>query len=156
MMLVAASSPALICGEHDVPPRVQTGEVRPDGATTKERPIALVVDDEHIIADTIAQILEMKGFEAVPLYSGRAALQRAWAQCPNVVITDVVMPDLDGIETAKRLLEYCPAAKILLISGQAATTEMMAKARFDGFNFEMLAKPLHPEELLAVLDRFGF
>jgi DNA-binding NtrC family response regulator len=115
-----------------------------------------VVDDEHIIADTIAQILKMKGFEAVPLYSGWAALEHASVRCPDVVITDVVMPGLNGIETAKRLLEHCPSTRILLLSGQAATAEMMQQARADGFDFELLAKPLHPDDLLTALRHLGF
>jgi CheY-like chemotaxis protein len=154
--LICVSPQPLRCGERDVPPPPRTDGSLPTDTTATERPIALVVDDEHIIAETIAQILEMNGFEAVPLYSGRAALQRAWTQCPKVVITDVIMPDLNGIETAKRLLEYCPSTKILLISGQAATAEMTNQARADGFNFELLAKPLHPEDLLAVLRQLGF
>jgi DNA-binding response OmpR family regulator len=138
------------------PPPVPAAGRSPKRAAAEARPIALIVDDEHLIADTIARILEMSGFEAVPTYSGLAALEQAAARCPDVLITDVVMPELNGIELAKQLLECCPSTKILLLSGQAATLGMITRARADGFNFELLAKPLHPDELLATLRRCGF
>jgi CheY-like chemotaxis protein len=121
-----------------------------------QRTAVLVIDDERIIADTIAQILDRSGFDALPAYSGKSALEQARAICPDVVITDVVMPGLNGIETAKLLLEHCPATRILLLSGQAASQEMITNARAEGFEFELLAKPLHPDDLLAVLQRLGF
>jgi DNA-binding response OmpR family regulator len=118
--------------------------------------MVLVVDDEHLIADTLAQVLELSGFDAVPLYSGRAALERASAKCPDIVIADVVMPDLNGIQTAKLLQITCPSTRILLVSGQAATAEMLKQARGEGLDFELLAKPLHPEDLMEALHRLGF
>jgi hypothetical protein len=66
------------------------------------------------------------------------------------------MPELDGIATATSLLEKCPSAKILLLSGQAAGAEMMERAQLEGFSFHMLAKPVHPDDLLAMLRRLGF
>ena len=154
--MMCAAQPALIGRELNFSPPPQPVAGRPKPAAASGRPTALVIDDEHIIADTIAEILNMNGFDAVSIYSGRDALDQACAHCPDVVITDVVMPELNGIETAKRLLAQCPSAKILLVSGQAATAEMMNRARADGFNFELLAKPLHPEDLLAVLRQLGF
>ena len=154
--MVCAPPAPMLCRPQDFPPPLPWNEGRQRRISPAERPIALVIDDEHIIADTIAQILNMRGFAAVPLYSGQAAVEQAWTQCPAIVITDVVMPGLDGIETAKRLLKHCPSTKILLLSGQAATVEMMRQARADGFNFELLAKPVHPEDLLSVLRRLGF
>ncbi len=140
-----ASAPMLV-------PRAESSRV----AARTARPTALVVDDEHIIAETIAQILEMSGFEAIPLYSGESALENVSLHCPDIVITDVIMPTLNGIETAKRMMKLCPTAKVLLLSGQAATAEMIVAARDEGFHFELLAKPLHPEELLSALRRIGY
>jgi DNA-binding NtrC family response regulator len=119
------------------------------------RPTALVVDDEHVIAETLAQILEMSGFRAIPLFSGESALEQVSVRCPDMVITDVVMPTLNGIDMAKQLLKLCPTTRVILISGQAATAEMISAARAEGFNFELLAKPLHPDELLAAIRRLG-
>ena len=125
-------------------------------AARTARPTALVVDDEHIIAETIAQILEMSGFDAIPLFSGESALEQVKVRCPDMVITDVIMPTLNGIETAKQLIKLCPAAKVILLSGQAATAEMLAEARAEGFHFDLLAKPLHPDELMSALRRIGY
>jgi CheY-like chemotaxis protein len=60
----------------------------------------LVVDDERIIADTIVAILLRHGFEATAAYSGSEAIERAGQFCPDSVISDVVMPGINGIETA--------------------------------------------------------
>jgi DNA-binding NtrC family response regulator len=119
-------------------------------------PVAVVIDDEHIIADTIAQILRISGIDAVPHYSGAAALEAFDGNCPDLIISDVVMPDLDGIETAKSFLKRCPSTRILLLSGQASTAEIIQKAQDEGYNFQLLAKPLHPEDLLGAVRRCGF
>ena len=111
----------------------------------------LVVDDERVIADTIVAILLRHGFEATAAYSGREAIARAGEFCPDSVLSDVVMPGLDGVETAMSLREMCPAVRILLFSGQAGIGETLRNARARGLTFEMLAKPIHPDELLKVL-----
>jgi CheY-like chemotaxis protein len=145
----------IACGNSEFPPPFGSANTPPIDRATG-RPIVLVVDDERIIADTIARVLHLSGFQAEPVYSGRSALEKIAETCPDVVITDVVMPEMNGIETAKRLVAGCPKAKILLLSGQAATADMIKQAQAEGFHFELLAKPLHPEDLLAVLRRLGF
>jgi len=111
----------------------------------------LVIDDERVIADTTAEILNGSGFEAVPLYNGRNAVEQVRQLCPDVVITDVIMPGINGIELAKEIKGECPQTRVVLISGQAATTDLLASARRQGYAFELLAKPLRPETLLHKL-----
>jgi CheY-like chemotaxis protein len=111
----------------------------------------LVVDDERLIADTLAEILNFSGFEAVAVYDGRAAVQELTTRRPDVLITDVVMPGMNGIEVAKYARRQCPATRILLLSGHAATAELLERAHLDGNHFELLAKPLGPEILLRKL-----
>ncbi len=147
---------SLVCGAADATPLLNSTTPAVKRRTGGKRATVLVVDDEKIIADTIAQVLGLSGFDALPVYSGRAALEQTLISSPDVVISDVVMPELNGIETAQRLLKASPSTKILLLSGQAAGAEMLKQARADGFNFELLAKPLHPEDLLAALRRIGF
>ena len=144
------------CAEEASAPTLLPREHASNVTARAALPTALVVDDEHLIAETIAQILEMSGFRATPLYSGESALEEVSARCPDMVISDVIMPTLSGIDMAKQLLTLCPTAKVILISGQAATAEMMAQAKAEGFHFELLAKPLHPEELLDAIRRLGF
>ena len=61
------------------------------------------------------------------------------------------MPDMNGIEAAIHIREFLPACKILLFSGQAATVDLLEDARVHGHEFEILAKPIHPGDLLAKL-----
>lgn len=120
-----------------------------NGQPSKRR--VLVVDDERVIADTLAIILNQNGFEAAAVYTGFAAVDRARTTRPDLVISDVIMPDMNGIEAAIQIRQLVPGCKILLFSGQAATADLLEKARAQGHEFEILAKPVHPQDLLAKL-----
>ena len=120
-----------------------------DGQSTK--PKVLVVDDERVIADTLAIILNQSGFDAAAVYTGTDAVETARTDEPDLIISDVIMPDMNGIEAAIRIREILPDCKILLFSGQAATADLLEKARLEGHEFEILAKPVHPQDLLAKL-----
>jgi len=117
----------------------------------KPRPKVLVVDDERVIADTLAIILNQHGFEAAAVYTGTAAVERARNTQPDLIISDVIMPDMNGIEAAINIRQFLPSCKILLFSGQAATADLLESARLKGYEFEILAKPVHPQDLLAKL-----
>jgi CheY-like chemotaxis protein len=114
-----------------------------------KRPKVLVVDDEQVIADTLAKILDINGYDASAVYSGLAAVQSARSLRPDLIISDVIMQDMDGIEAAIHIRDFLPSCKILLFSGQAATADLLENARAQGHDFEILAKPVHPSELLA-------
>ena len=152
--VVSTLAVALLCAQDQPPQPAPVLSFQPEVRTGK--PVALVIDDERLIADTICRILNRSGFDALAAYSGKAAIEQAAERCPDIVISDVIMPELDGIATATSLLEKCPSAKILLLSGQAAGAEMMERAQLEGFSFHMLAKPVHPDDLLAMLRRLGF
>jgi CheY-like chemotaxis protein len=111
----------------------------------------LVADDERVIADTLVIILNQAGFNATAAYSGTKAVELARALKPDMLISDVIMPDLSGIDAAITIREILPSCKILLFSGQAATADLLDKARAQGHEFEILAKPVHPQDLLAKL-----
>jgi CheY-like chemotaxis protein len=118
---------------------------------TKARPKVLVVDDERVIADTLAMILNQSGFEARAIYSGEGAVELAASFAPDMLISDVIMADLNGIDAAIRIKALLPGIKVLLFSGQAATADLLEKARAQGYEFEILAKPVHPQDLLSRL-----
>jgi DNA-binding response OmpR family regulator len=152
--VVSTMAVALLCSQDN--PTKPVHAPRLPTQLRKGKPVALVIDDERLIADTICRILNKSGFEAFPAYSGTAALERASQCCPDIVISDVIMPDIDGIATATSLLEKCPSVQIVLLSGLAAGAQMMERAQLEGFRFHMLAKPVHPDDLLATLHGLGF
>jgi CheY-like chemotaxis protein len=115
------------------------------------KPKVLVADDERVIADTLAMILNQSGFDACAVYSGERALELASTFVPDMLISDVIMADLNGIDAAIRIRAILPEIKILLFSGQAATANLLEKARANGHEFEILAKPVHPQDLLTKL-----
>jgi CheY-like chemotaxis protein len=115
------------------------------------KPKVLVADDERVIADTLAIILNQSGFEATAVYSGEKAVEAAEAIRPDMLISDVIMTDLNGIDAAIKIRAMLPSCKILLFSGQAATADLLDRARNQGHEFEILAKPVHPQDLLAKL-----
>lgn len=119
--------------------------------TPGSKPKVLVADDEQVIANTLAIILNQAGFEAKAVYSGESAVESIDAFQPNMLISDVIMTGMTGIEAAIKIREKLPTCKILLFSGQAATADLLEKARAQGHEFEILAKPVHPTDLLAKL-----
>ena len=122
-----------------------------DSTASGARLKVLVADDERVIADTLAIILNQAGFDAKAVYTGAAAVDAAKLAPPDLLISDVIMPDMNGIEAAIRIRTMLPKCKILLFSGQAATADLLESARKQGHEFEILAKPVHPQDLLAKL-----
>ncbi len=116
-----------------------------------KKPRVLVVDDEQVIADTLAKILDLNGYDASAVYTGTAAVESARSLQPDLIISDVIMPDMDGIQAAIKIRAFLPNCKILLFSGQAATADLLENARAQGHEFEILGKPVHPSDLLAKL-----
>jgi len=123
----------------------------PDIETNSSKPRVLVADDEQVIANTLAIILNQAGFDARAVYSGESAIETVDAFQPNMLISDVIMTGMTGIEAAIEIRNRLPKCKILLFSGQAATADLLEKARAQGHEFEILAKPVHPTDLLAKL-----
>jgi DNA-binding response OmpR family regulator len=113
----------------------------------------LVVDDEQSIAQSLRDILSRAGFDTVSALSGTEAIELAERICPDIVISDVIMPDLDGVQTAIRIRRACPNARILLFSGQSATSDLLERARAEGHDFDLLPKPIHPARLLAAIRK---
>jgi CheY-like chemotaxis protein len=118
---------------------------------TTPKPKVLVADDERVIADTLVIILNQSGFDATAVYSGEKAVELAASLKPDMLISDVIMLDLNGIDAAITIRKILPTCKILLFSGQAATADLLDRARTQGHEFEILAKPVHPQDLLAKL-----
>jgi DNA-binding response OmpR family regulator len=100
----------------------------------------------------VCAILKRFQFDAVPFYSGEAAIAAASEECPDFVVSDVMMPKLNGVETVLKIREICPHTRVLLLSGNAATADLLLQARAEGHDFDLLGKPVHPEELVRRLQ----
>src|SRR6201999_576057 len=118
---------------------------------TAAKPRVLIADDEQVIANTLAIILNQSGFEARAVYSGEKAIEAIDEFQPDMLISDVIMTGMTGIEAAIQMREKLPKCKILLFSGQGAIADLLERARSKGHEFEILAKPVHPTDLLAKL-----
>jgi DNA-binding NtrC family response regulator len=107
-----------------------------------------VVDDERLISSTLAIILRMNGFDALPFTEPLEALRAARREAPDALISDVAMPMLSGVQLAIQMHESCPRCKVLLLSGNWLTDELAETTHSAGLSFEMLLKPAHPETVL--------
>jgi DNA-binding NtrC family response regulator len=108
----------------------------------------LIVDDEHNIADTLAMVFKIKGHEATAAYSAESAVEVIESFEPDIVLSDVIMGKMTGVDLAIYLARARPECKVILFSGQNATANLLAEANKKGHDFRLLAKPIHPERLI--------
>jgi CheY-like chemotaxis protein len=113
----------------------------------------IVIDDETRISSTLVEILRGEGFEAVAASTGEEALGLARDFRPDVVLSDVIIPGLNGVEVGIQLRSMFPKCRVILFSGQAATLDLLKDARARGHEFEILAKPIKPAALLSIIRR---
>jgi DNA-binding NtrC family response regulator len=113
-----------------------------------------VVDDERIIADSLATILNHSGYQASAFYDAESALLACELGKPDCIITDVVMPGMSGVDLAVEIKGRFPACRVLLFSGQAATSDLLATVQGRGLDFDVLPKPVHPRDLMAKIGRW--
>jgi CheY-like chemotaxis protein len=131
------------------PPIEALARVERKHCVERDLPIVLVVDDERVIADTLSVILEKNGFAVMTAYDGISALKIATQVPPKLLISDVVMPRMNGIDLAIAIRQGVPDCKVILFSGQASTADFLLAARLAGHDFVTLTKPVHPTEMLA-------
>lgn len=119
--------------------------------TTTALPKVLIVDDERLLAETTAAILQRAGFNAKTAYDGFGALEATASFLPDYLITDIMMPAMNGVELAMAITKMYPRTKILLFSGQAGIGGILEDSKAKGFEFPLLAKPVHPTKLIEGL-----
>jgi DNA-binding NtrC family response regulator len=119
---------------------------------SQNKPEVYVVDDERVIAETLALILNRAGFRATAFADPREALKADSKSSLDLLISDVVMPGMSGIDLAIEFCRRYPKCEVLLLSGQGATADLLDKARNQGYGFEILTKPVQPDDLLAKLS----
>jgi len=111
----------------------------------------LVIDDDRVLADTLAEILRLNGFQPVALYSGEEAIELVERLRPDIVLSDIRMSQINGIETAERIRRLHPECRVILFTAQAVPTAM--RQQIHRLKFELLQRPLHPEAVLKALHR---
>ncbi|MFP5276201.1 MAG: response regulator [Acidobacteriota bacterium] len=113
----------------------------------------LIVDDERWTSDTLATIFTIAGYEARATYSAEEAIEIMATWQPALVILDVVLPKMSGIELAIELASRRPSCQILLFSGNPSTAQLASAAAQSGHPFEILEKPVHPDLMLQKASR---
>lgn len=111
----------------------------------------LVVDDEIQITRTLEAILRGEGFDVATASSGEDAVLAAQGWHPDLVLSDVVMPGMDGVEAAIQISNSLPGCKIVLLSGYAVVYDLTKTARARGYEFDVIEKPIHPQNLIQHL-----
>lgn len=119
----------------------------------EQRPRILIVDDHKLIADTLREIMQNSGFEARAAYDGHSALEIASRFRPDWLLSDVLMPRMNGVELAISIRNKYPKTAILLFSGQAGISDILQDGQRQGYEFELIAKPVHPLKLIERLKQ---
>ena len=109
----------------------------------------LIVDDEKDILDLLEYNLEKEGYEVLSAMDGEEAISKAKAEKPNMVLLDIMMPQMDGIETCRRLRELPELKGTFIVFLTARAEEYSELAGFDAGADDYIAKPIKPRVLLS-------
>ncbi len=118
--------------------------------TVNERTI-LVVDDEAGVRQSVRGVLADEGFRVLEAEDGRGALQLITAEQPGLVILDIWMPEMDGIELLRRIRDSYPGMPVIVISGHGNIETAVTATKLGAFDF--IEKPFSLDGLLQVVDR---
>jgi two-component system response regulator HydG len=118
---------------------------------SKARPRVLVVDDNLEMARTIADGLSERGYDAVALGSGRELLERLPAEKVDAIVTDLRMPDVDGLQVLARSRELAPERPVIVMTAYSAIDSAVQSIRQGAYHY--LTKPFKQDELALFLDR---
>lgn len=114
-------------------------------------PLVLLVDDEVGFVETMSKRLSKRQLMILPAYSGRQALEKLEKNSVDVVILDVKMPGMDGIETLREIKKIYPLVEVIMLTGHATIETAVEGMRLGAFDY--LMKPCEIEELVAkVID----
>lgn len=125
--------------------KVKMGVKKKDKMKTK----ILLVDDEEDILDLLEYNLEKEGYETVRAMNGNEAIEMAKKQVPDMILMDVMMPELDGIEACRRIRKIQGLEKIFIVFLTARSEEYSEVAGFDAGGDDYIAKPIKPRILIS-------
>ena len=106
----------------------------------------LLVDDEEEFVTTLAERLELRGIEASIATTGREGLKRVDADPPHVVVLDVLMPGLGGLDVLEKIRTTHPRVKVILLTGRGSAYEDDERIPLGAFDY--LTKPVNIDELI--------
>lgn len=115
----------------------------------------LVVDDNQSVADSVRLVLVNRGFEANVAYNGEDALDLARSTHFDILVTDVMMEPMNGIQIAIAFQHINPQGRVVLMSGNERAANLLLDAVRTGYEFPVLAKPFHPNELFSEISAIG-
>jgi two-component system nitrogen regulation response regulator NtrX len=121
-----------------------------DGTKNGESCLALIVDDEESIRKTLADVFEDEGWQSVTAENGKVGLQLFTKRQPDLVLLDVWMPGMDGIETLQKMRQLNPKAPIVIMSGHGTIETAVRATKLGAFDY--LEKPLSLDKLIPLLD----
>jgi len=124
-------------------------------ANTNRRLRVLVADDERLIADSLVMIFRTHGFDATSVYSGYSAIETALTLLPDVIICDISMPGVNGVDAVLSMSRRLPETKFLLFSGHAQSQNSLSRAREQGLKFVYLNKPVRPQIFIEYLTGYA-
>jgi len=112
----------------------------------------LIIDDEPAVRKALRPYFERAGYQVAEAGDGRTGLRFHAAAPADVIITDIFMPDFDGIETIRELRRVAPGVKVIVVSGgdSTGTLNLLDDAKLLGAD-RAFHKPLRPEELLGAV-----
>ncbi|PKN42724.1 MAG: response regulator [Deltaproteobacteria bacterium HGW-Deltaproteobacteria-18] len=110
----------------------------------------LLVDDEVDFIITLAERLELRGVNPRVVHDGESALKAVADNVPQVIVLDVMMPGMKGIEVLQKVKGEHPKVKVILLTGQGKTRDGIEGMRHGAFAY--LTKPLDLEELIRTID----
>ncbi len=113
-------------------------------------PSILIVDDEASILQSLGGLLSDEGFEVITASNGYEALKVIDAECPDLVILDVWMPGIDGIETLKEIKKENPHVQVIIITGHGTVETAVKSTKLGAFDF--IEKPLSIDKVIVAIN----
>jgi CheY-like chemotaxis protein len=118
-----------------------------------KQPTILIADDEEDIKDVLSLYLEASGFEVITAFDGLDAMERAKEAVPDLILMDVMMPVIDGIEVTRQLKENDSTKNIpIILLSAAAQSEMVEKGLNSGA-IDYISKPFEPEQVKNAIQQ---
>jgi len=111
----------------------------------------LLVDDEKEFVLTLAERMQMRGFDPEVAFSGEQALEKLSRQIPDVMVLDLKMPGIDGLEVLRRVKKSHPRVQVIILTGHGSVRDEAAARRLGAFDH--LQKPVDLNDLLLTMEQ---